>query len=132
MARVRGIWATVGALVVVVLIACLPTIARAVAAASLKLGPDMGTGEERILGLVEGGRFHPLVPRLALGDQVRLTEIGMQVAQAPESAELDLRAYEGRAVVVQGRDSGGWVYSARVTREMAPLASGLVRIAGWW
>lgn len=45
----------------------------------------------------------------------------------PESAELDLTPYEGKAVMVSGRDGGaGWVYSAQVVDEAGPILTAVV------
>ena len=80
---------------------------------------------DQFLGLVQGGKFQLLSPSGLPG--VRLTRIAMQVAQSPESAELDLAAYEGQAIMVRGRDAGGWLYSAEVIDQAGPILTLLVR-----
>ena len=80
-------------------------------------------GQSRYLGLIRGGRFHLMDPTPLPGSTLRLTGIQMQEARSPESAELDLRALEGRVVVIQGRDGGGWLYSARVVTVVGNLAA---------
>ena len=45
----------------------------------------------------------------------------MQAAQPPDSAEVDLTGYEGCAVVILGRDGGGWVFSAKVIDQAGPI-----------
>jgi len=83
------------------------------------------------LGVVEGGEFVVLMPRQPLSSILRLTTIPMQAAQPPDSAEVDLTKYEGCAIVVLGRDGGGWVYSARVIDQAGPIfAAVLVQLFG--
>jgi len=66
-------------------------------------------GEKRFLGIVQKGEFQLLAPG---SGSVRLTGLPMQAAQPPESGELDLTEYEGKAITVRGHDGGGWIYSA--------------------
>ena len=80
---------------------------------------------DHFLGVVEMGKFRLLKPYSPLGSP-RLTNIPMQAAQPPESAELDLTEYEGRSIMVSGHDSGGWIYSARVTDEAGPILTSVV------
>ena len=79
-----------------------------------------------LIGLVRDGRFILLGPRPVLGGSVRLTSIPMQAAQPPDSAELDLTGYEGRAIMVSGHDGGGWIYSARVISMAGPILTAVV------
>jgi hypothetical protein len=58
---------------------------------------------------------------------MRLTAIAMQEAVPPDSRELDLSKYEGEAIMVQGRASSGWVYSAAVIDRAGPILSLLVQ-----
>jgi hypothetical protein len=51
----------------------------------------------------------------------RLTQIAMQEARPPESDEINLTPYEGRAILVSGHDDGGWIYSAQVVDQAGPL-----------
>jgi hypothetical protein len=83
--------------------------------------------EGEFLGLVQGGRFLPLVPGPDLESPVRLTSIQMQEAVSPESGELDLSRYEGRAIMVRGHDGGGWIYAAEVIDEAGPILTAVVR-----
>lgn len=83
--------------------------------------------EAGILGLVRDGKFHPVSPRSDLPGPMRLTGIKMQESIPPEAGELDLRAYEGMAIMVVGRGGGGgWVYSAAVVDAGRPIATRLV------
>jgi hypothetical protein len=51
----------------------------------------------------------------------------MQEARPPETGELDLSPYEGSAILVRGRDSGGWIYSAEVIDHASPILTLVVR-----
>jgi hypothetical protein len=59
----------------------------------------------------------------------RLTQIGMAESVGPESGEIDLAPYEGMALVVRGRDGGGWIYEAEIVEEGGPLLTALVEWA---
>ena len=84
--------------------------------------------ENLFIGIVKSGRFHLLAPRssspLTVG--IRLTGIQMQEARPPESAELNLEKYEGKAVMVHGHDGGGWIYRAALVDSGGPLLTLLV------
>ena len=84
-------------------------------------------GDAEFIGVVRNGRFMLLAPPTALGGWVRLTGIPMQAAQPPDSAELDLSDYEGRAIMVSGHDGGGWIYSARVASMAGPILTAVVQ-----
>ncbi len=81
-------------------------------------------GDDLVLGIVENRTFKPLVPP---GGETRLTRIQMQAAQPPESDEIPLDEYEGKAIMVQGRGTSGWIYSAAVTDEAGPILTAVVR-----
>jgi hypothetical protein len=83
--------------------------------------------ESLFIGIVKSGKFHLLAPRSSspLTAAIRLTGISMQVAQPPESAELNLEKYEGKAVMVHGYDGGGWIYQAAVVDTGGPLVTTL-------
>jgi hypothetical protein len=84
-------------------------------------------GREEILGIVENGRF--LVPGESgpLGGSMRLTSIQRQEARPPESGELNLTEYEGKAIMVSGYVDSGWVYEAGVIDEAGPILTAVVR-----
>jgi hypothetical protein len=84
--------------------------------------------ENLFIGIVKNGKFHLLAPRTSspLSGAIRLTGIRMQEARSPESDELNLEKYEGKAVMVHGHDGGGWIYSAAVVDSGGPLVSALV------
>ena len=64
-------------------------------------------GNDQFLGIVKNGAFQLLVaPHRPSGGSVRLTRIQMQTAQSPESEELNLSEYEGKAIMVRGYNGG--------------------------
>ena len=81
---------------------------------------------DQFLGIVQNGQFQVLGPKAGLDLPVRLTSIQMQTAVLPESGELDLRAYEGQAIMVEGHASG-WIYSAQVIDQAGPILTAVVR-----
>lgn len=83
--------------------------------------------ENLFIGLVKSGKFHLLAPRSSspLTAVIRLTGIQMQEARPPESEELNLEKYEGKAVMVHGHDGGGWIYQAAVVDSGGPLVTSL-------
>jgi hypothetical protein len=84
--------------------------------------------ENLFIGIVKNGKFHLLAPRSSspLSAAIRLTGIQMQEARSPESDELNLEKYEGKAVMVHGHDGGGWIYRAAVVDSGGPLLTALV------
>ncbi len=92
-----------------------------------EIGRSSNERGEQILGIVQDGRFRPLVPERPLGRPARLTAIKMYEAIAPEAGELDLTDYEGRAIMVRGRNGGGWIYSAAVVDSAGPILTTVVK-----
>lgn len=82
--------------------------------------------DARLLGIVKQGKFYVLFPQRPVIAAVRLTKIQMQEARPPDSAELDLTEYEGKAIMVTGFDGGGWVYRASVIDSGGPIVTALV------
>jgi hypothetical protein len=84
-----------------------------------------------IMGLVQEGRFKPSVPSGRLEPYARLTYCVAETGAAPESQEVDLSLYDGRAIMVRGLDSGNWIYSAEVIEVAGPILSAVVeRLSG--
>ncbi len=81
-------------------------------------------GNDRVLGVVENRAFKTLAPQ---GGVTKLTGIQMQAAQSPESGEISLEQYEGKAIMVQGHSSSGWIYSASVIDEAGPILTAVVQ-----
>lgn len=83
----------------------------------------------QFLGIIENGQFQLLNPPQSPGESLRFTSMSMRVSRPPESAELDLAEYEGRAVMIRGHGESGWVYSAEVIDQATPIVTELVRRA---
>lgn len=79
------------------------------------------------LGIVEQGRFKPLVTEHKTAESYRLTSTAIQAAEAPESGALSLVEYEGEAILVRGMDSGEWIYSAIVIERAGLIVTALVQ-----
>ena len=84
------------------------------------------SGNEQFLGIVVDAQFQILDPRPEGTGAIRLTAIQMQMSVKPESKELDLSQYEGRAIMVQGHGGGGWIYEAQVTDQAGPILTAVV------
>lgn len=85
--------------------------------------------ENLFIGLVENGKFKCLVPRLSssISPYIRLTQIQMQEARPPDSMEIYLDQYEGKAIMVNGMDGGGWIYKASIVDKGGQLMAALVK-----
>ena len=121
-------WRIVAVIFLVIAVAALPPSTRDLLTALLRLGPVAATGEVRLLAQVRQGSPVTLGPTTLAGPR-RITGMGMQEARAPESAELDPSPWEGQFLLLEGRDSGDWLYSARVVRALTPLEATLARWA---
>jgi hypothetical protein len=73
---------------------------------------------EQFLCMVKDGKLTILLPESEAGNVVRLTEMPMQAAIPPEAQEISVKKHEGKAIMVEGRIGGGWIYST----EMIDLA----------
>jgi hypothetical protein len=82
---------------------------------------EQDDGRQTLVGIVRDGEFYVLAPAESAGLSARLTEIARQESVAPRSREIDLRPYEGSAILVHGHDSGGWIYEAEVLDQGGPL-----------
>ena len=132
MNKKRNLLLTLGIvlLLAALLLGILPAAIRAVATQRFGLDDGERSGQDiRYLGLARDGRFEQMAPRPIFAGTLRLTRIAMQAAQLPESGEVDLSPYEGQAIVIEGHDGGGWIYSARVVKVTGPLATILLRYA---
>jgi hypothetical protein len=88
---------------------------------------DEDDGRQTLIGIVRDGELWILAPAGSAGFSARLTGIAMQESVPPESREIDLRAYEGAAILVRGQDGGGWIYAAEVIDRGGPLLTELAR-----
>lgn len=82
---------------------------------------------QTFIGKVENGKFRVLWPSPAAAGEIRLTTIAMNQSVPPETHELDLGEYEGKAIAVQGHDGGGWIYSAQMIDEAGPIVTVMVQ-----
>lgn len=79
-----------------------------------------------LIGKVEAGAFRTLTAGTNETRVLKLTTRAQQEAAAPDSAALDLKAYEGTVIMVEGFENGGWVYSAEIIDQATPLLQALV------
>jgi hypothetical protein len=82
--------------------------------------------DNRILGIVQDGRLLSLWPEA--GKHLRLTAVRTMEARPPESGELDLKGYEGAAIMVSYQGGGGeWLNSAKVIDKANPILIEVVK-----
>ncbi len=82
---------------------------------------------DHFLGIVQNGEFLILTTPFSGGHKVMLTSIPMQAAENPENNKLDLKEYEGAAIMVKGHASGKWIYSAEVVEKGSLILTELVK-----
>lgn len=80
----------------------------------------------RFIGVVDAGEFLIFDPPNASGKIARLTRISIQEAVPPENGEINISGYEGRAIMVCGREDGGWIYSSKIVDQAGPIVASLV------
>ena len=68
-----------------------------------------------------------LLPESQAGNVVRQTEMPMRAAVAPELQEISVKMQAGKTIMVEGRSSGGWIYSAELIDTAGPILSALVQ-----
>ncbi len=85
------------------------------------------SGADQFLCFVKDGEIKILLPESEAGNVVRLTEMPMQAAVAPEVQEISVKKHEGKAIMVTGRSGGGWIYSAELIETAGPILSALVQ-----
>jgi hypothetical protein len=83
--------------------------------------------DEDYLGLVKNKKLLILIPESESGNVVRLTEMPMQAAIPPEAQEIDLKKYEGKAIMARGGCEGGWIYSTEIIDLAGPILNALVQ-----
>lgn len=82
---------------------------------------------DKYLGVVKNREFLCLWPKRTSDVPLKLTKISMVAGMAPEGAKLDLPQYEGCAVMVQGHESGPWIYDARIIDNAGPILTTIVQ-----
>lgn len=85
------------------------------------------TGNEQIFGMVRNGGFYVFAPQHLEGKTVKLTTVGLNESRPPENSEIDLSMYKEKIIEVNGFDSGGWIYSARVVEEAGPVLADFLK-----
>ena len=83
--------------------------------------------DEDYLGLVKDKKLLILIPESESGNALRLTEMPMHAALPPEAQEIDLKKHEGKAIMVVGRCSSDWIYSAEIIDLASPIVTALVK-----
>ncbi|MCP4151572.1 MAG: hypothetical protein GY757_27765 [bacterium] len=122
-----AIFAFLGGMVSVTILTGTPAAAFEQPENPLKAPQAQAPGDNLMLGIVKNGTFQLVEPGQPLGAVVRLTGIQMQEARPPESEELNLQQYEGKAIMVSGHGGGSWVYRAAVIDSGSPIVTALVR-----
>ena len=85
------------------------------------------SGKEEYIGIVENGQLSVLAPDWNSLVPVSPTRMpGKQAAISPEAAAIDMKAYEGKAVMIRGRKEGDCIYSAEVVDEAGPIVATLI------
>ncbi len=84
-------------------------------------------GNEQYLGIVKDGILALLIPESETGTKARLTTIFMADQRPPESGEINLKDYEGKAIMVDGHYGGDWIYSASIIDQASPILSAIVK-----
>jgi len=81
------------------------------------------------LGIVRKGFFSVLASDHDVTGSYKLTSITMKAEQPPESGEITLADYEGKAIIVLGVENGGWIYSATVVEQAGLILTAVVQQA---
>ncbi len=77
-------------------------------------------------GTVRDGKFQIIPAHNNLS--FRLTKIGFQEAAFPESAEVNLKGYEDKALLIEGNICGGWIYSTKIIPESCTIKKQTIRV----
>lgn len=79
------------------------------------------------LGVVRKGVFSVLASDHDVTGSYKLTSITMKTEQPPESGEIVLANYEGKAIIVLGVEDGEWIYSAAVVEQAGLILTAVVQ-----
>lgn len=92
----------------------------------LKLDSDLDEpNQKQFLGVVRNRKFEQLKPS-DLGVKIKFTSTTIQESLPPESEELDLSTYEGKAIMIRGNHQGECVFSAEVIDIAGPIFTAVV------
>jgi hypothetical protein len=80
------------------------------------------------LGIAERGALRPVAgEKVTAISPLRLTRLPLDTAQPPESEEIALAPYEGKAILARGVDRDGWLYSAELIEHSGAILSAVVQ-----
>jgi N-acetylmuramoyl-L-alanine amidase len=85
------------------------------------------SGNEQFFGMVRNGEFYVFAPQHLEGATVKLTTTWIEEPDSTESGVIDLAEFEGKIIEVSGRDSGKWIYAAKVVEEAGPVLSDFLK-----
>jgi hypothetical protein len=85
------------------------------------------SGNDRVLGIVENGKFQRVAPLRDLGGPTKLTSLPPHAAQGPVSGALDFSGHAGSAIIVTGHDQREWSISAEVIDQAGPILTAVVK-----
>jgi hypothetical protein len=81
----------------------------------------------KTIGIVQNSLFQPLHPDPGAVRMLRLTATQIMESRPPESQEIDLRQYEGKAIMVLGHEDGEWIFGADVVGEACLILTAVVQ-----
>ncbi|MHA1988362.1 MAG: hypothetical protein ACW98D_17140 [Promethearchaeota archaeon] len=84
---------------------------------------------EIIIGIVKDGKFYTRSPEPEISAPTLLTKIKVMESVPPESRQLILTEYEGKAIAVQGHNQGSVIYQAAIIDVAGPIVTFLVKYA---
>lgn len=82
---------------------------------------------EQFFGIVRNGEFYVFAPQNLEGTTVKLTTVRLEESHSPENGIINISQFEGKIIEVRGRDSGEWIYSAKVMEEAGPVLSDFLK-----
>jgi hypothetical protein len=83
--------------------------------------------DEQFLGLVKNNKLSTALPESEAVKPVRLTEMPIQTLIPAEAQEISLKKHEGKAIMVVGRCSSDWIYSAEIIDLASPIVTALLK-----
>ncbi|MBZ0298763.1 MAG: hypothetical protein K8J31_03435 [Anaerolineae bacterium] len=85
--------------------------------------------DEKLIGIVQQGKFHIFSPASAKGKSVRLAKMSIMAAMLPEHDEIDLTKHENKVLMVSSHHcDDDWGYSAEIVEEAGPILTAVVQV----